>query len=111
MTDWRIYYGNGETFADEDGVPSGEQARNIQAIVQSDKRVGWHIQHSADYYIWRDGAWLGVDIFGLFDFLLDSGLVLFGRTIGNDEYQEVFRRAKAEMDTNKTAFRHGERQP
>jgi hypothetical protein len=74
-------------------------ARDVQVILQHDERVGPYFQTGADYYIYRDGRWLGVDIFGLFDFLLDSGLVLFGRTINNDEYQAIYQQAKIDKQT------------
>jgi hypothetical protein len=51
----------------------------------------------SDYYIYRPGGgWLGVDIFGLFDWLIESGLALFGRTITNAEYQAIYAMAKTD---------------
>ena len=47
----------------------------------------------SDYYVWRDGAWWGCDINGLFDFLLDSGLVLFGRTVDTATFNRIFSQA------------------
>lgn len=83
-------------------------ARGVQVIVQSDED-GPYMTTGADYYIWREdmGGWLGVDIFGLFDFLIESGLVLFGRTISNAEYRDIFQRAKLEKNT----WKRNERRP
>lgn len=99
---YRIYYGDGSTSEDE--VTS---ARDVQVILQIDPTRGPYFQTGSDYYIWRDNAWMGVDHFGLYDFLLDSGLVLFGRTIKNEEYQQIYQKAKGD----KTTFLPGERKP
>lgn len=91
---WRIYYGP-DNHTDGSGPgPTGDRARGIQVILQHHPDVGWYTQNSSDYYIWheQEKRWVGVDIFGLFDFLLESGLVLFGRTITNREFQAVMDR-------------------
>ncbi len=46
--------------------------------------------------MWRGDLWVGVDLFGLWDYLATDGWkrVLFGRTIPNAPYQEIYRRAK-----------------
>lgn len=93
---WRIYYDDKDTHEDGDGPAVGEQARGVQVILQSDPGVGWHMQSGSDYYIWRDGRWWGCDIAGLFDYLMDSGLVLFGRMIDRDEFNEIFSQAMAD---------------
>jgi hypothetical protein len=68
----------------------------VQVILQNDPERGPYFQSGADYYVWRGDHWRGVDIFGLFDYLLDSGLVLFGRTITNAEYIKIYQRAKGD---------------
>jgi hypothetical protein len=85
---YRIYYGDGSK-ADDDP----RQSRGVQAIVQDHPEVGSEIVCSADYYVLEGGQWRGVDVFGLFDFLMDTGIVLFGRTIGREEYQAIIREA------------------
>jgi len=93
---WRIYHGP-EDWAEGAGHgPTGDQARGVQAILQHHPAVGWHIASGSDYYVWRDGRWLGVDLFGLYDYLLDTGLVLFGRTLLRDDYHAVIDAATAE---------------
>ena len=72
-------------------------ARGVQVILQADPGVGWAMATGSDYYIrWPGRGWVGVDIFGLFDWLIESGQVLFGRTITNAEYQAIFNQAKAD---------------
>lgn len=103
----RVYYGNGEVWTSEDEKPP--PSRDVQVIAQDDDRTGWYTVTGSDYYIQRDGVWVGVDVFGLYDFLLDSGLVLFGRTIDADEYATILARARSEMHYRKSARLPGER--
>jgi hypothetical protein len=77
----------------------------VQVIVQDEPEVGVELVTGADYYVWRDGRWHGLDIFGLFDFLLDTGLVLFGRTVSRKEYAAIYQQAKAD----KSGWLPGER--
>ena len=102
-----IYYGDGSVYKSTDS--SGYESRDIQVIVQENEDVGWYTVTGSDYYIWRDNKWIGVDIFGLFDFLLDSKIVLFGRTIDGDEYEEICMRAIKDMNTTKSATMPEER--
>lgn len=102
---WCIYYGDGSTYSSEDG--DSPPARGVQVILQDDPSVGVAAVTGLDYYV-RDGErWRPVDIFGLYDFLLDTGLVLFGRTITSEEYREVMRQAMAD----KTGWTVFERKP
>ena len=98
----KIYYGDGSIYEG-----TNPPARDVQVILQVDPRRGPYFQSGSDYYVWCEDHWLGVDIFGLFDYLIDSGLVLFGRTIRNEEYQDIYRQA----DIDKKAFLPGERKP
>jgi hypothetical protein len=91
----RLFYGEGkEDDLNLDGsIPPGVITRGVQAIIQNHREVGVEVVSCSDYYVFEDGSWRGVDIFGLFDFLLDSGIVLFGRTIKRDEFNQVMKRA------------------
>jgi len=73
------------------------EARGVQVILMGNQSLGWVMATGSDYYVRQpDGTWHGVDIFGLFDWLIESRLVLFGRTITNGEYQAIFQQAKAD---------------
>lgn len=100
----RIYYSDGRV-ASEGPFP----ARDVQVIVQEDERTGWFMLTGFDYYVQRGGWWIGVDIFGLFDFLLDSGVVLFGRTIDADEYDNIYQRARTDLNIVKSSWLPKER--
>lgn len=94
---WKIFYDGGGTFSNRDGSPQEAPARGVQVIIQSSDRVGRAVVRSSDYYIFsaRCGGWEGVDIFGLWDYLASPGfkVVKFGRTIGNQEWNDVLIRA------------------
>lgn len=93
-TKWKVYYSNGTTMEGEGrGSPIG---RGVQAIVQDHPEVGVEIVTSSDYYVWKNGRWFGVDIFGLFDYLLDTNIVGMGTTIKREEYQKIMKEAMKE---------------
>jgi hypothetical protein len=91
---FQIFYSDGP--APKNAIPT---ARGVQAIVQDNDDVGSELVASSDYYVKINGRWKGVDIFGLFDFLLDSGVVLFGRIIQNKEYQKLVKEAIKTKET------------
>ena len=97
-TRWKVFYGDGTT-AEGVGRQKLDEPRGVQVIVQDHPEVGVESVTGCDYYVWREGRWWGVDIFGLFDYLMESGLVLFGRTIEREEYQAIARKALAEKET------------
>lgn len=110
MQGWAIYYSDGSIWEGED--PEYAPARDVQIIVQPCSNSGWAMQHTQDYYVWRDdlNEWRGTDIFGLWDYLMRGGWkkVLFGRTISVDEFNEIFNRAKADRDKRKSSFSRSE---
>lgn len=95
MIDWKIYYGDGSTYSSEDGPAEQAPKINCQAVVQNHEVVGHSVEHTTDYYVWFDGFWRGVEIFGLWDYLSQPGskVVLFGRWVPNDEYREFLNKA------------------
>ena len=101
-----VYYSDGTVYTG-DKPP----ARDIQVIVQEHPDVGWHTQSGYDYYVWRAGRWVGVDLFGLYDFLLDTGLVLFGRTITRKEFDRVMKVAVEDLGKAKLGWLPDERRP
>ena len=90
---WKIYYGDGSTFTDGDGLPQDAPCRNIQVIAQVSDVVGQTIIRNTDFYIFSEelGGWEGVDNYGLWDYLSDPGLkiVKFGRIVTNQRWYEL----------------------
>jgi hypothetical protein len=108
---WKVYYDNGNTFSDLDGLPEDAPCRGVQAIVRTDPDVGRRICRTDNFYVF-DTEWKGVDQFGLYDYLSDTGLkiVKFGRTIGDREYEAVLSKAVNDPDfPRKSAFTKDER--
>lgn len=93
-------------YSDHEYEGPNPHPRDVQVIIQDDGD-GPVFLTGADYYVRRGDYWHGVDIFGLYDYLLDSGLVLFGRTISREEYQDIYQRAKVDKKT----WRPGEIRP
>lgn len=93
MGKWLIYYGDGTKVYDQDCSPEFVPKRDVQVITVEDRDSGQLFLRSDDYYWWdyRIGRWSSGDIFGLFDYLVEPGIkvVLFGRTIGNEEYRKI----------------------
>ena len=107
-----IYYSDGSTYQ---GCAESTPTRDVQAIVQPCPHTGWAMQHTTDYYVWREdiNEWRGTDIFGLWDYLARDGWkkVLFGRTVSNQEFNAIYQRAKQDRDEHKSGFAARERQP
>lgn len=84
----RVWYSDG-TYQDEPPYPP----TGVQVIVMPNPEGGIMTACKTDYYVKREDKWYGVDIFGLFDYLMDSGLVLFGRTISGKKFQRILETA------------------
>ena len=109
---WRIWYDGGGTYANTDGSPYDAPARGIQAIAQAEPAVGRQINAHRDFYWWDEAKqqWFGGDLFGLWDYLIEPGpkKVCFGRSVKNEEYQDVIKRVLADTDLPAKSARHPE---
>ena len=111
---WKIYYGDKSTFDSSQGGPEDAPALNAQIIVQPDPDVGWYTTHSRDYYVWQYNRWTGVDKFGLYYYLSLPGWkrVLFGVTLLTSDFNEIYKRAKADKNfANKAGWLPRELRP
>lgn len=102
---WKIFYGDGSTYS---GPPENAPGVNLQVVVLEDKDHGRRLISGGNFglrddYYWWDAAleswWCG-DIFGLIDYLQQPGWkkVVFGRSIGNDAFAAIYKRAKEDPD-------------
>lgn len=98
---WRIYYDDGSYIDQNWGVPIGDRARGVQAVLQEDENGDWIVTSKSDYYVKRGDRWFGVDQNGLWDYLLDTGLVMFGRTIASNEFNVILNGALSERAERK----------
>lgn len=104
MIRWRLYYGDGTTFSNQDGTPDEAPGCNVMCAASYDGDNRRKMAGSADYYVFEadmspDGRWLGVDLFGLWDYLARPGwkAVKFGRMIGDEQYRRVMAHAVADL--------------
>lgn len=112
--EWKIFYGDGRTYSD--GPPEYAPKQNVQVIAVRDEVMGRRLESSEDFYIWtpENGGWRGANWFRLAEYLMEPGskVVLFGRTLSDDEYRAVFECASRDCDLPpKSGFSTKERRP
>ena len=95
MVNWRIYYGDGTMFSNEDGPPESAPCPRVICVAFYDEDGLRKICHRADYYIWDGKRWYSADINGFMQYMLEPGLkvVKFGREIGDLQYRAVMAKA------------------
>lgn len=112
MIRWRIYYGDGTTYDCETGSAWNAPGLGVQVCMHDSAEHGRFSQARYDYYVWYGDRWVGVDLFGLWDYLQQSGprKVLFGRTIPSVDYDRIRRWADADpFFDERTAWMPNER--
>jgi len=82
----RFFYGDGRS----SDLP---EPYNVQAIVQQTRHDGWKITSGGDYYVEVDGEWVECDLQGALDWMMAKGYLLQGRTLPNEQYADVMRKA------------------
>ena len=99
MIDWRIYYGSGHTFDNDDGPPELAPTGNVIAVAFFDEDNRRKLCHQADYYIWRDGRWFSADAPGFWQYMMEPGFKIakFGREIGDLAYRNVMAQAMNDL--------------
>jgi len=109
----RVFYAGGDHRDFEPGEPvTGEDARRVLIIVQPHAELGAEVVCAQDYYVRDADRWRACDIFGLFSYLLDSGLVLFGEMTTRQEYNALMKAAIHDSeDMAKTGWLPTERRP
>lgn len=94
---FKVFYDDGRTYQ---GDPFGAPGLGVICIV--DRHDFPHLHEGSDYYVWkfRENGWTGVDLFGLWDYLVQPGekKVLFGRTINNADFIHIHDIAYIELN-------------
>lgn len=119
MGKWKIFYGDGSTFSNQDGRPLDAPIANVQVIAQDHIESGRYMQTARDYYVYWPGRerWVGVDLAGVIDFLVElhkmgwgdevdtgiiiqravnTGLVKLGRTLARERFYDIYRQADSD---------------
>lgn len=108
---WRIYYGDGTRFTDEDGDAFDAPRVDVQVIAQTDSSMGWELLSQADHYYFEPETrnWYVADPFTVWDVLVRSKhpLIVFGRMMTDEGFQQIVRQVLDELPTPKTAWRRG----
>jgi hypothetical protein len=84
---WKIYYEDGTTFSDRDGKPKEAPGWGVQTIVQPHVESGRYLLPPYDYYLYRDGRWIGVDVAGLTDHLLKLKVLRLNKATRRKEWR------------------------
>ena len=112
---WRVYFGNGSTFSDQDGSPYDAPRLNVMCVVGADPQVGRYMVSDKDAYWWvtLHGRWFGGDRRGEWDYLAfhpGPCVVLYGRAVADEEYNSAIAAALTDPDfPQKSAWGRGER--
>lgn len=89
---WYVYYDNGTVITSDECSVWDLPGRGVQYLVNIDESKTYQVVSGYDYYVWRH-KWCGVDLFGLYDYLLEprASKVLFGRTIPGSQYDNLYK--------------------
>lgn len=98
MLSFIIYYDDGSECLSSDGRLESIPGQGVIVVAQSDSDVGRELLHMKDYYCLDHGRWLGMDTYGLYDYLARPGWkkVLAGRTVPYSVYSSIFGRASTD---------------
>lgn len=115
MDAFRIYYDDGYVFHSEthSAIPFDRRS-GVQVVVFREADHNWGFLSRHDWYLLlRDGTWLGVDTFGLYDQLLlhvdQIRYALAGRMMEYVAFRQIFERAQRDCNPPKTGWRAGEK--
>lgn len=71
---------------------------NVATIIQQNEEGAWHVRSGGDIYCLENGVWVEHDIVGFFQWAMDTGMVMFGRTMPNEKFAEVMRLSMQDRD-------------
>lgn len=100
---WRVYYEDGTAVGDADSEPWYVPKSGVQAVVVADPATSYVILKGSDFYCydpnWDCPVWRSMDDWGLQEYMREPGprLVVFGKWMGNHEYQALCTRITAEL--------------
>jgi hypothetical protein len=108
---YEIYYDGGQVYFSERPEPGGDRSGwGVLVVVQDDASVGKQHVTGTDYMIWRDDHWVGVDLVGLIDHVVNVlQVALVGRMVSSEEYKAIMDRSGIERE--KTGWTVFERRP
>ncbi len=95
MTDWVIWYHDGNSFSSDDGPPQQAWRDGVQVVAVADRIYGRLLWHGFDAYCWQDGTWVPHSQTGIEQYhrFWDNGVVLNGFAISDEAFRAIFMRA------------------
>jgi hypothetical protein len=87
---WKIYYGDGTTFSNEDGGPEDAPADNVQVIGQRNSTVGREVLCEKDFYVFEDNTWVAMDDDGMKAYFRRVGLLKQAETMPTEKFRKLY---------------------
>lgn len=107
---WKIYYDDEKTFSEGDDPEFCAPGWGVIAIVQTDTDVGHEILNGYDYYIFENEKWIGINVDGLDDHLLNVGIgrkcIKKGRALERSQFKAIYAKAMHDPDFPTKSARH-----
>ncbi len=99
MINWKVWFSDFFTFDSSQGGFSDVPPWDIQVIAERNDEVGRRLYSQADYYLFIDGKWVGVDWVGLIDYLVNVlKIVKVGRMIDRELFRQILAQAHNDPD-------------
>jgi hypothetical protein len=91
---WRIYYGDGSVYSDQDGLSFDAPTTNVQ-VIWCELPGCSGLLHKRDYYWWDQDCWWAGDEAGLWQYRFKPGpkRELYGTTIATVDYDAILKQA------------------
>lgn len=105
---WKIFYGDGSTFSNEDGLPEQAPCTGVLAVAFFNMDNRREIGASKDYY-WYDetpiyqtlktGTWFAGDVVGFYQYMFRPGkkIVKFGAVVHDTIWRKQLEKIIAEF--------------
>ena len=105
MISWRIYYGDGATYSNEDGDAALAPCGGVICVAWYDEDKRRHLAHGTDYYIHDQGRWYGADSAGFWQYMGEPGakIVKLGRMIGDLKFRSIMSKAMNDLPIEEAA--------
>jgi hypothetical protein len=93
---WRVWYNNGTTFSNEDGLPEEAPLDGIQIIVEWLDNGQRHYHYGRDFYIWTGDRW-NHGYQREFDTWVRNLLkqIKYGYCTSDENYEKIIKEAKS----------------
>jgi hypothetical protein len=92
---WKVFYIDGSSFSNMDGVPQDAPGWGVLAVAQEDETVGVLVHQGNNYYVFDEqyDGWYGLDDNGFAQYVARSGLkiVKLGESMSTERYKTMIK--------------------